>query len=73
MSNAIYMEAQYRNLARWIPACGGTETWTKAQDGNEYLYVWWCNAPDSVPACHRHGWLDRNDIIHHKCPWEAAR
>ena len=59
--------------ARWIPACGGTETWTRARDGREYLYVWWQNAGESVPANRRHGWLDRNDIIHHTCRWETNR
>jgi len=56
------------NDARWVPACGGTETWAKARDGREYLYVWWQNAPESTPANLRHGWLDRNDVIRHDDP-----
>ena len=59
------------NTERWIPACGGTETWTRHRDGKEYLYVWWENAPEGTPANVRHGWLDRSDVIHWTCPWEA--
>ena len=56
------------NIDRWVPACGGTETWARARDGREYLYVWWENAPESTPAALRHGWLDRNDVIRHDDP-----
>ena len=59
------------NDERWIPACGGTETWARAADGREYLYVWWCNAPEGTPASKRHGWLDRNDVIFHTHPATA--
>jgi hypothetical protein len=54
----------------WIPACGGTETWTWYRDGREYLYVWWKNAPEGTPANRRHGWLDRTDHITYTCPGE---
>ena len=46
---------------RWIPACGGTETWTRYRDGREYLYVW-------NPGTGSHGWLDRSDIVHPTLP-----
>lgn len=52
------------NREQWIPACGGTETWTSHRDGKEYLYVWWRNAPEGTPGSCRHAWLDRNDILH---------
>jgi hypothetical protein len=57
------------NNQLWIPACGKTETWTKARDGREYLYVWWSNASEGVAAVHRHGWLDRQDVIHTTDPY----
>lgn len=56
------------NTDRWIPACGGTETWSRARDGREYLYVWWANAPVGTPAALRHGWLDRTDRIRYDDP-----
>jgi hypothetical protein len=59
------------NEQRWIPACGQCETWTKARDGREYLYVWWINASDGVAAVHRHGWLDRQDVIHMSDPYNV--
>lgn len=46
---------------RWIPACGGTETWCRYRDGREYLYVW-------NPGTGEHGYLDRSDIVHPTLP-----
>jgi hypothetical protein len=63
-----HAETRVVNDARWIAACGGTETWAKARDGREYLYVWWQNAPADTPAALRHGWLDRTDVIRHDDP-----
>ena len=40
----------------WVPACGGTETWTLYPDGVERLYV-------VDMAAQQTGWLDRNDIV----------
>ena len=40
-----------------VPACGGTETWTRYRNGREYLYCW-------DRATGLHGWLDRSDIFH---------
>lgn len=50
-----------RSLNRWVPACGGTETWTRYADGREYLYVW-------NPGTGQHGYLDRADIVHETLP-----
>ena len=61
------------NKQQWIPACGGTETWTRARDGREYLYVWWRNAPEATPASDRHAWLDRSDVLHHSDPNTNSR
>jgi len=43
-------------MHRYIPACGGSETWTVYRDGNEYLYVVDMTTGDT-------GWLNRADII----------
>lgn len=56
------------NQEQWIPACDGTETWQRARDGREYMYVWWRNAPAGTPASDRHAWLDRTDTLRHTDP-----
>jgi hypothetical protein len=40
----------------WVPACGGTEVWTRYPDGVDRLYV-------VDLAAGQTGWLDRNDIV----------
>ena len=49
------------SLDRWVPACGGLEIWTTYRDGREYSYCW-------NPGTKKHGWLDRNDIVHESLP-----
>jgi hypothetical protein len=62
-----------RNKEQWVPACGLSETWCRARDGKEYLYVWWRNAPLSTPARYRHAWLDRADTLNYDDPNNNVR
>lgn len=61
-----YEQAMAARADRWVVACGGTETPTRARNGREYLYVY-------NPARHEHGWLDLGtDIITHEDPYTTA-
>lgn len=56
-----YRMAMAGRADRWVPACGGRETWTETQAG-EFLYVY-------NPRTGKHGWLGRDDIVREECPY----
>lgn len=61
-----YERAVMTRADTWVPACNGLETWTRARNGREFLYVF-------NPAQGRHGWLERDaDIVRDDDPFEAA-
>jgi hypothetical protein len=40
METPEFTEVAEKNLDRWVPACGGTETVFKSRSGIRMLYCW---------------------------------
>ena len=57
-----FYSAVMNGIDNWVPACGGNEVWTLAQNGRSYLYVY-------NPATREHGWLDDSDIVNPENPY----
>ena len=69
-----YYQAMVAERDTWVPACGGTETWTYARSGRRYLYV---VNPAAVAGkaygTPTHGWLDEMDMVQFSNPFEVLR